>query len=216
MYSETPQSKRFSDSNKIVNAKADFDDSEFEAEFSQLEDCNEDPDFIGFDNIDFRTKGLQNQDYSENTSAEITGTLGTDTEVIAVEKRIACLRLADESTIPVPTEKLGAEAELIAVENDIIHPKITHKLLSKLLFYLLNNISIIVDSIEMVQARNPVLAEESAEVEVLFAEAAKFESVAKKITASLGRLESGGNVVKQSIGPIYSNTQSLQVVNGST
>lgn len=67
----------------------------------------------------------------------------------------------------------------------------------------------------MIRSKNADFAEESAEVEVLFAEAAKFDSISKRIKASLGRLESGGQIVKDSIGPVYSNTQSLQTMNSS-
>ncbi|KAL8832574.1 MAG: hypothetical protein Q9191_000198 [Dirinaria sp. TL-2023a] len=67
----------------------------------------------------------------------------------------------------------------------------------------------------MVQARNAAFAEESAEVEVLFAEAAKFDGISKRIKASLGRLESGGQVVEDAMGPVYSNTQDLQTMNGN-
>lgn len=57
--------------------------------------------------------------------------------------------------------------------------------------------------------------EERAEVEVLFAEAAKFENISKRIKASLARLEDGAQVVQQSIGPVHSSTQSLQTMNDS-
>lgn len=67
----------------------------------------------------------------------------------------------------------------------------------------------------MVQARSAAFAEESAEVEVLFAEAAKFDNISKRIKASLGRLESGAQVVKDAMGPVYSNTQDLQTMNGN-
>ena len=64
-------------------------------------------------------------------------------------------------------------------------------------------------------ARNNAFAEEKAEVEVLFAEAQKFDGISKRIKASLGRLESGGQTVKEAMGPVYSNTQGLQVMNGN-
>ena len=67
----------------------------------------------------------------------------------------------------------------------------------------------------MVQARNAAFAEESAEVEVLFAEAAKFDNISKRMKASLARLESGAQVVQDAMGPVYSNTQDLQTMNGS-
>ena len=64
-------------------------------------------------------------------------------------------------------------------------------------------------------ARTNAFAEERAEVEVLFAEAQKFDAISKRIKASLGRLESGGQIVKDAMGPVYSNTQDLQVMNGN-
>ena len=67
----------------------------------------------------------------------------------------------------------------------------------------------------MVQTRNAAFAEESAEVEVLFAEAAKFDNISKRMKASLARLESGAQVVQDAMGPVYSNTQDLQTMNGS-
>ncbi|MCJ1466479.1 exocyst complex component exo70 [Pseudocyphellaria aurata] len=65
----------------------------------------------------------------------------------------------------------------------------------------------------MTKSRNAAFAEESAEVEVLFAEAAKFDNISKRIKSSLARLDGGAQVVKDSIGPVYSNTQSLQTMN---
>lgn len=65
----------------------------------------------------------------------------------------------------------------------------------------------------MVAPRNTAFAEESAEVEVLYANLDKLNVLTKKIQGSMVRLESGGNVVKHAIGPIYSNTQSLQITN---
>lgn len=67
----------------------------------------------------------------------------------------------------------------------------------------------------MSKSRNAAFAEESAEVEVLFAEAAKFDNISKRIKSSLARLDGGAQVVKDSIGPVYSNTQSLQTMNDS-
>lgn len=67
----------------------------------------------------------------------------------------------------------------------------------------------------MVQIRNAAFAEESAEVEVLFAEAAKFDNISKRIKASLARLENGAQIVKDAMGPVNSNTQDLQTMNGS-
>ncbi|OJJ58910.1 hypothetical protein ASPSYDRAFT_58112 [Aspergillus sydowii CBS 593.65] len=67
----------------------------------------------------------------------------------------------------------------------------------------------------MVAPRNTAFAEESAEVEVLYANLEKLNLLTKKIQGSLVRLETGGNVVKHAIGPIYSNTQSLQITNSN-
>ncbi|KAL8691535.1 MAG: hypothetical protein Q9218_003259 [Villophora microphyllina] len=67
----------------------------------------------------------------------------------------------------------------------------------------------------MLKTRDAAHAEESAEVEVLFAEAAKFDAISKKIKASLSRLESGSQPVKDALKPIYSDTQSLQVMNNN-
>jgi hypothetical protein len=67
----------------------------------------------------------------------------------------------------------------------------------------------------MVAPRNAAFAEESAEVEVLYANLEKLKLLTKKIQGSLVRLETGGNVVKHAIGPIYSNTQSLQTTNSN-
>ncbi|KAE8378384.1 Cullin repeat-like-containing domain protein [Aspergillus bertholletiae] len=67
----------------------------------------------------------------------------------------------------------------------------------------------------MATPRNTAYAEESAEVEVLYANLEKLKVLTKKIQGSLVRLETGGNVVKHAIGPIYSNTQSLQITNNN-
>jgi exocyst complex protein 7 len=67
----------------------------------------------------------------------------------------------------------------------------------------------------MVAPRNTAFAEESAEVEVLYANLEKLKRLTKKIQGSLVRLETGGNIVKHAIGPIYSNTQSLQITNNN-
>lgn len=50
-------------------------------------------------------------------------------------------------------------------------------------------------------------------MEVLYANLDKLNVLTKKIQGSMVRLETGGNVVKHAIGPIYSNTQSLQITN---
>ncbi|KAJ5569547.1 uncharacterized protein N7459_008977 [Penicillium hispanicum] len=67
----------------------------------------------------------------------------------------------------------------------------------------------------MVAPRNTAYAEESAEVEVLYANLEKLNRLTKRIQGSLVRLETGGKVVKEAIGPIYSNTQSLQTTNSN-
>lgn len=67
----------------------------------------------------------------------------------------------------------------------------------------------------MVATRNAAYAEESAEVEVLYANLDKLNLLTKKIQGSLVRLETSGKVVKAAIGPIYSNTQSLQITNSN-
>lgn len=67
----------------------------------------------------------------------------------------------------------------------------------------------------MVGPRKGAFAEESAEVEVLFANMEKMKGLTKKIQASKNRLETSGKVVEEAIGPIYSNTQKLQIANSS-
>jgi hypothetical protein len=67
----------------------------------------------------------------------------------------------------------------------------------------------------MVAPRKAAFAEESAEVEVLFANVDKLKNLTKKIQGSLHRLETGGKSVQDAIGPIYGNTQRLQVTNSS-
>lgn len=64
-------------------------------------------------------------------------------------------------------------------------------------------------------ARKGAYAEESAEVEVLFANMEKMKGLTKKIQGSLNRLETSGKNVQEAIGPIYGNTQKLQVTNAS-
>jgi exocyst complex protein 7 len=62
----------------------------------------------------------------------------------------------------------------------------------------------------MVTQRRAAFAEESAEVEVLFANLQKLSSLTKKIQGSLNRLETSGKNVQTSIGPVYGNTRQLQ------
>lgn len=59
--------------------------------------------------------------------------------------------------------------------------------------------------------KNAAFAEESAEVQVLLASLTKTKDLTKRIGASLSRLDASGKVVKDAIGPIYNNSQQLQV-----
>lgn len=77
------------------------------------------------------------------------------------------------------------------------------------------NRTVSIDHLTMVAPRNTAYAEESAEVEVLYANLQKLNLLTKKIKGSMVRLETGGKVVKEAIGPIYSNTQSLQTTNSN-
>ncbi len=61
--------------------------------------------------------------------------------------------------------------------------------------------------------RRAAFAEEAAEVEVLHANLDKMKSLSKKIQGSMSRLETSGRTVQDAIGPIYGNTQKLQVMN---
>ena len=63
----------------------------------------------------------------------------------------------------------------------------------------------------MAGPKNAAFAEESAEVEVLLASLGKTKDLTKRITASLTRLDVSGKIVKDAIGPIYGNTQQLQI-----
>jgi exocyst complex protein 7 len=65
----------------------------------------------------------------------------------------------------------------------------------------------------MVGQRHAAFAEESAEVEVLYASLDKMKTVSKKIQGSMGRLNETGKTVQEAIGPIYGNTQRLQAQN---
>ncbi|KAF2456077.1 Cullin repeat-like-containing domain protein [Lineolata rhizophorae] len=67
----------------------------------------------------------------------------------------------------------------------------------------------------MVAPRKTAFAEESAEVEVLFANMEKLKGLTKKIQGSLNRLETSGKTVEDAIGPIYGNTQRLQTTNSN-
>ena len=57
--------------------------------------------------------------------------------------------------------------------------------------------------------------EARAEVEVLNSRLEKTSQLTKKIQASLLRLETSGKSVQEAIGPIYANTQKLQVLGTS-
>ncbi|KAK2745711.1 exocyst complex component exo70 [Myotisia sp. PD_48] len=63
--------------------------------------------------------------------------------------------------------------------------------------------------------RSAAFAEESAEVAVLYADLDKLNALTKRIQGSLARLDTSGKVVKDAIGPIYGNTQALQVTNNN-
>ncbi|KAH7351393.1 Cullin repeat-like-containing domain protein [Pyrenochaeta sp. MPI-SDFR-AT-0127] len=65
----------------------------------------------------------------------------------------------------------------------------------------------------MVAPRKAALLEESAEVEVLFANMEKMKALTKKIQGSVNRLDASGKAVQEAISPIYGNTQKLQIAN---
>jgi hypothetical protein len=67
----------------------------------------------------------------------------------------------------------------------------------------------------MVAPRKGAFAEESAEVEVLFANMEKMKALTKKIQASKNRLETSGKTVQEAIRPVYGSTQKLQTTNRS-
>ena len=67
----------------------------------------------------------------------------------------------------------------------------------------------------MVVPRMAAFAEESAEVEVLYANLEKMKSLTKKIQGSMARLDVSGRTVQEAIGPIYGNTQRLQTTNAN-
>lgn len=64
-------------------------------------------------------------------------------------------------------------------------------------------------------ARQAADEEARAEVEVLNSRLEKTSQLTKKIQASLTRLETSGRSVQDAIGPIYGNTQKLQVLGTS-
>ena len=57
--------------------------------------------------------------------------------------------------------------------------------------------------------------EDRAEVELLHARLEKTILLTKKIKTSQSRLETSGKSVQEAIGPVYSNTQRLQVLGNS-
>ena len=57
--------------------------------------------------------------------------------------------------------------------------------------------------------------EARAEVEVLNSRLEKTRILNTKLAASLARLEASGNSVQEAIGPLYGNTQRLQVLGKS-
>ena len=67
----------------------------------------------------------------------------------------------------------------------------------------------------MIGTRNVVLAEESAEVELLRAQAEKQKDFNKRLLVTLGRVSELGNSLKLELGPVYNDTQSLQTVTDS-
>jgi len=66
-----------------------------------------------------------------------------------------------------------------------------------------------------VNPRHTADEEAQAEVEVLNSRLEKTSQLTKKIQASLTRLETSGRSVQDAIGPIYNNTQKLQVLGRS-
>ena len=67
----------------------------------------------------------------------------------------------------------------------------------------------------MIALRDASFAEERAEVEVLFAEAKKFEEISKKMKASLARLQTSGGILQDALAPVYNNSAPLHVINNS-
>ncbi|KAL8859292.1 MAG: hypothetical protein Q9178_004230 [Gyalolechia marmorata] len=65
----------------------------------------------------------------------------------------------------------------------------------------------------MLKTRNADHAEESAEVEVLFAEAAKLDAISRKIRTSSARLGGAGQLAKDVVRPAFGETHSLQIMN---
>ena len=68
---------------------------------------------------------------------------------------------------------------------------------------------------KMAQGLGPADEEARAEVEVLNSRLEKTRQLNKKIQASLTRLEANGKSMQDAIGPIYGNTQKLQILGTS-
>jgi hypothetical protein len=68
---------------------------------------------------------------------------------------------------------------------------------------------------KMVANRREQLAEEAAEVEVLFAQAKKHEEIGRKIRSVLTKIENTGADLESAVGPAYSDTQIIQTMNAS-
>lgn len=64
----------------------------------------------------------------------------------------------------------------------------------------------------MTKARNAVHAEEKAEVEVLFADAAKYSDLGKRLKALQASLEGGGRTARDAIGPVHNDTREHQIM----
>ena len=71
------------------------------------------------------------------------------------------------------------------------------------------------DSIMVVSQRTAALAEESAEVELLFAQAQKFNEINKRLAVTQAKVMNLGRSLQEALGPVYSDTQSLQIVTDS-
>jgi exocyst complex protein 7 len=67
----------------------------------------------------------------------------------------------------------------------------------------------------MAASRRAAFAEESAEVEVLFANLEKLTSLAKKIQGSVNRLETSGRDLQKAMKPIHGNTKQLTQIHTS-
>jgi len=67
----------------------------------------------------------------------------------------------------------------------------------------------------MATSRKVAYTEESAEVEMLFANLNKLGGLTKKIQGSVNRLETSGKNVHAAMGPINSSTRGLKQVNSS-